>query len=180
MVDMKITAALNTFVALTVVFTLSGCMSLGDAMTPNARIVTDPFDDSKHVSQPEVTTLSKFSDANNSLALRWFPEHPDSVVLIAGVQGVQNVVKLEINVDGDIIRGMENQAVTDYGARSKGSFVIKYDQLQQIANGEDIKFRVCSYKDCTMSGYVNSEKNSVFSRKIGPFVDLVEVVKNEG
>lgn len=163
------------FIALTALL-LTACMSMNDAMTPDASVRTDDFDGSKEVIQKPVSAASSISEGWNTLGFRWNSQAPTVVYLTAGAEGITNVSGLKFNVDGEFITASEASTLTDYDQWSTRQFAVSWEQFLKIANGKVVKMRIEKIDTYQNSSFGTENSGGLVNKKFPPFIAKVKQI----
>jgi hypothetical protein len=153
---------------------LTGCTTINASLTPGATVSSDQFDGSKDVLQPPVSAASSLTEAYNSLGFEWNAKQPDTVVITVGVYGIANVDGVEFNADGDIISGLQPATrLTDYSSNSTSTFIMTFEQFQEIAEAKAVKMKLDGDTSASVSSF-GSSTGALVNTKFQGFITAVD------
>jgi hypothetical protein len=156
-------------------FTVSGCASFNDAMTPSLSVQQDQFDGSLIITQPPVSAASGLSEGWHTLGFQWSNKFPSVVFLEVGVSGITNVMGVAFNVDGQIIENIkEASALTKYGDWSTRRLVMPISDFLKVAQGKDVKMKVIQIDTYSVSSFGSANSGAIVNQKIGPFIQKLK------
>lgn len=153
----------------------AGCASMGDALTPSARVLVDPFDGATLVRQAPVNAASSLAEGFQTLGFEWSSRRQDEVTLVAGVIGTKSVQTLAFNIDGEIVElPPPISQTTEFDAGwSYRRFAMPWPTFERLAAAADVKMRVGLMNDYGVSSFGKAHETALVNSKLPPFVDTV-------
>jgi len=162
-------------ILIVILFTISGCASFNDVMTPSLSVHQDQFDNSLIITQPPVSSASAISEGWHTLGFQWSNKFPDVVFLEVGVSGITNVMGVAFNVDGLIIENInEASNLTKYDDWSTRRLVMPISDFLKVAHGNDVKMKVMQIDTYSISSFGLNNSGAVVNRKFGPFIQKLK------
>jgi hypothetical protein len=165
---------MRAFIILIMATVMSGCASMNAAMTPGVKVTNDPYDGSKTVTQKPVSASSSLSKSWHTLGFVWTAKHPDTVVLIVGVNGIDNISDVDFMVDGKELTSIDTaSSLTDYGDWSNRTFRIDLSEFKQLANADDVRMKVSRIDEYSVSTFGAANTGAIVNSKFPPFLEAL-------
>ncbi len=165
-------------------FLLSGCASMNDALTPSPSTIRDDFDGTTLVRQPPVGASSSFSEPVHSLGFEWFARDSGRVYLNVGAHfGARTggMIALSFNADGEIFRAEQSNPFTKRDRetyKESARFSVTFDQFQKIASAQVVKMRVDGLGESTVSSFgPGTGAGAQVTVKFAPFLEQVRAAR---
>lgn len=171
-------------IAITILL-LTSCASMNNAFTPSPRIVTDKYDGTQYVAQPEVAAGLQMFD--HTASLRWTTKAPDRVYIVVGVNGLRSIDGVRFKLDDTEIIAQQSDYITDFDSsyqtgiqRSRKQYSIKLSELRLMLSSESLKLRISDIRNNYTVSNLGSPSGAVPLRlKLADFIALVDQLRAE-
>ena len=161
---------------------LAGCASIGDAITPDASVLLDPFDGKTIIRQPLVNAASAMGEPRHVLGFEWNQKFPEVIFITAGTAiGAKSIQSLAFNADGRVFENLKPASLlTDI--RYDGSerrFEMALADFQVIARANSVKMRLGGINDYAVSSFGPGAGNglAMVNLKFAPFLEKVRLAR---
>lgn len=166
-----------------IILTLAILVASCAALTPGIKIETDPYYDTTQITQPPVSAAASMSESWHTLGFWWSQKNPNEVVLIVGVQGIDNITDVEFKIDGQTTSTIKKfDRLTAYADSRSGwstrNFSISLDEFKKLETAKDVKMKVESIDTYTVSSFGLENKGALVNSKIKPFIDAIKNINN--
>lgn len=167
---------------------LSGCASFKDALTPNPKIYTDEFENTKYVRQLPVTTASTIADASHFLGFEWSNKMPGLIYIDAGTLGSKDIKAVAFKVNNLIIKPqlaskktiIDNEQSAGLDAEqielSTRRFVMKFNDFLVLHKADLVKIKLSANNSFSLSSFGRSTKSPI-QIKMDRFLNLINPAK---
>lgn len=163
---------------------ISGCASVGDALSPSASIIRDDHGSKAAVWQPMVRSDGSPGDDRHGLGFWWWRTNPDVVTLEAGVCSLADAIKNDCGssfvsdvsfvADGQTISTMAETKPTGAAQR----FRISMDDFVRISSARKVVMKVHRHGEQTISTF-GSESEALVNNRFPPFLAMIREIQGD-
>ena len=150
-----------------------GCASVNAKLTPGAKVHKSDFDGAVNIYQEPVSAANSLKEHWNTLGFRWTSKLPDTILMIAGTNGVVNIDGLQFKADGQLIEAKLASNLTDYGKWSKRQFKVTLNEFQKIATADIVKMRIIHIDTYSDSSFGKKKSMAIVNKKFDGFLNKV-------
>jgi hypothetical protein len=176
---------LNMVIVILGLLCVSGCVSVGDALSPSASIIRDDNGSKVAVWQPPVGSYSSPSDDQHGLGFWWSRTNPDVVTLEATVCSLAGAVKndcgssfvndVSFDADGQSISTLAETKTT--GAAQK--FRISRGDFVRIASAKKVLMKVHRRGEQTISTFGTEFPGALVNNRFPPFLAMIQEIQGD-
>lgn len=164
---------------------VSGCVSVGDALSPSTSIIRDDHGSKVGVWQVPVGSYSSPSDNKHGLGFSWWRSSPDVVTLEATVYSMAGAItrdcgssfvnEVSFDADGQTILTLAETKTT--GAAQK--FRIPMGDFVRIASAKNVLMKVRRRGEQTISTFGAEIPGALVNNRFSPFLAMIQEIQGD-